>query len=158
MEPVRSFLLRWSDFRGRPRATVAATLAGPLWQRFRHPARRVSARITTWPAWVPPTRLVTSWGHLFQGRPGRHPTPPRPGRHGASGRYAVAVEACAGGRLGRAPLSASKPEDLHRHGHEDQFGDVLGGPIVLDQGQGGNCLGRPGEADGATGADHFRLT
>jgi hypothetical protein len=36
-ELVRSFLLRWSDFAGAQRETVAATLAGPLWQRFRHP-------------------------------------------------------------------------------------------------------------------------
>ncbi|MGA3219300.1 MAG: RDD family protein [Acidimicrobiales bacterium] len=36
-ELVRSFLVRWRDFAGPQRATVAATLAGPLWQRFRHP-------------------------------------------------------------------------------------------------------------------------
>ena len=35
-ELVRSFLLRWRDFAGQQRAAVAATLAGPLWQRFRH--------------------------------------------------------------------------------------------------------------------------
>jgi uncharacterized RDD family membrane protein YckC len=36
-ELVRSFLLRWRDFAGPQRAGVAATVAGPLWQRFRHP-------------------------------------------------------------------------------------------------------------------------
>ena len=36
-ELVRSFLLRWRDFAGQQRAIVAATVAGPLWQRFRHP-------------------------------------------------------------------------------------------------------------------------
>jgi uncharacterized RDD family membrane protein YckC len=36
-ELVRSFLVRWSQFNEQQRAAVAATLAGPLWQRFRHP-------------------------------------------------------------------------------------------------------------------------
>jgi uncharacterized RDD family membrane protein YckC len=36
-ELVRSFLVRWRDFAGQQRAAVAATVAGPLWQRFRHP-------------------------------------------------------------------------------------------------------------------------
>jgi len=36
-ELVRSFLVRWRDFAGQQRVAVAATVAGPLWQRFRHP-------------------------------------------------------------------------------------------------------------------------
>ena len=36
-ERVRSFLVRWRDFAGQQRVAVAATVAGPLWQRFRHP-------------------------------------------------------------------------------------------------------------------------
>jgi uncharacterized RDD family membrane protein YckC len=36
-ELVRSFLVRWRDFAGPQRAAVAARLAAPLWQRFRHP-------------------------------------------------------------------------------------------------------------------------
>jgi uncharacterized RDD family membrane protein YckC len=36
-ELVRSFLVRWRDFAGPQRVAVAATVAGPLWQRFRHP-------------------------------------------------------------------------------------------------------------------------
>jgi uncharacterized RDD family membrane protein YckC len=36
-ELVRSFLVRWRDFAVPQRAAVAATVAGPLWQRFRHP-------------------------------------------------------------------------------------------------------------------------
>jgi uncharacterized RDD family membrane protein YckC len=36
-ELVRSFLVRWDDFGDRGRPEVAAKLAGPLWQRFRHP-------------------------------------------------------------------------------------------------------------------------
>jgi uncharacterized RDD family membrane protein YckC len=36
-ELVRAFLLRWRDFGDERRSAVAATVAGPLWQRFRHP-------------------------------------------------------------------------------------------------------------------------
>lgn len=36
-EVVRAFLVRWSDFDARRRPAIAATLAAPLWQRFRHP-------------------------------------------------------------------------------------------------------------------------
>jgi len=36
-ELVRSFLVRWSDFGERRRPAVAASVAAPLWQRFRHP-------------------------------------------------------------------------------------------------------------------------
>ena len=35
-ELVRSFLVRWREFPGQQRAAVAATVAAPLWQRFRH--------------------------------------------------------------------------------------------------------------------------
>jgi uncharacterized RDD family membrane protein YckC len=36
-ELVRSFLVRWNDFGDRQRPVIAAKVAGPLWQRFRHP-------------------------------------------------------------------------------------------------------------------------
>jgi uncharacterized RDD family membrane protein YckC len=36
-ELVRSFLVRWRDFPAWQRPAVAAKLAGPLWQRYKHP-------------------------------------------------------------------------------------------------------------------------
>ena len=69
-ELVRSFLVRWRDFAGQQRVAVAATVAGPLWQRFRHPI----------PAWVPPTSTVTSRARLPRlSHSGAARTMPRPG-------------------------------------------------------------------------------
>jgi uncharacterized RDD family membrane protein YckC len=62
-ELVRSFLVRWRDFAGPQRAAVAATLAGPLWQRFRHPI----------PAGLGPDYYLACLGAAYQYR--HHPGP-----------------------------------------------------------------------------------
>ena len=57
-ELVRSFLVRWRDFGDLQRPAVAARLAGPLWQRFRHPI----------PAWLGPDYYLACLGAAYQFR------------------------------------------------------------------------------------------
>jgi uncharacterized RDD family membrane protein YckC len=74
-ELVRSFLVRWGDFSDLQRPTVAAKVAGPLWQRFRHPV----------PSWLGPDYYLACLGAAYQLRhPVSHPVPSSP-----SGRASV---------------------------------------------------------------------
>lgn len=64
-EVVRSFLVRWRDFGDRRRPAVAAKVAAPLWQRFKHPV----------PAGLGPDYYLACLGAAYQRH---HPaTPPR---------------------------------------------------------------------------------
>lgn len=55
-ELVRSFLVRWQDFDAAQRPAVAARLAAPLWQRFRHPL----------PGWLGPDYYLACLGAAYQ--------------------------------------------------------------------------------------------
>jgi len=55
-ELVRSFLGRWHDFNESQRPAVAATVAAPLWQRFRHPL----------PGWLGPDYYLACLGAAYQ--------------------------------------------------------------------------------------------
>ena len=55
-ELVRSFLMRWHEFNAAQRPAVAATLAVPLWQRFRHPL----------PGWLGPDYYLACLGAAYQ--------------------------------------------------------------------------------------------
>ncbi len=66
-ELVRSFLVRWREFPGQQRTVVAATVAGPLWQRFRH----------TLPAGLGPDYYLACLGAAYQYR--HPPAPATPG-------------------------------------------------------------------------------
>ena len=96
-ELVRSFLVRWGDFADQQRAAVAATMAGRLWQRFRHPV----------PSWTA--------ARLLPGVPGRRlpvPSPVgRPCRRAGGGPVGEPMRGPAWGQppeagLGGAPLRA----------------------------------------------------
>jgi uncharacterized RDD family membrane protein YckC len=55
-ELVRSFLMRWHEFNAAQRPAVAATVAAPLWQRFRHPL----------PGWLGPDYYLACLGAAYQ--------------------------------------------------------------------------------------------
>jgi uncharacterized RDD family membrane protein YckC len=55
---VRAFLLRWRDFSQADRPVVAARLAAPLWQRFKHPL----------PPWLGPDFYLACLGAAYQYR------------------------------------------------------------------------------------------
>ena len=57
-ELVRSFLMRWHEFNPAQRPVVAATVATPLWQRFRHPL----------PGWLGPDYYLACLGAAYQFR------------------------------------------------------------------------------------------
>jgi uncharacterized RDD family membrane protein YckC len=57
-ELVRSFLVRWHEFNAVQRPAVAATVAAPLWQRFRHPL----------PGWLGPDCYLACLGAAYQFR------------------------------------------------------------------------------------------
>ncbi len=57
-ELVRSFLIRWPEFNAARRPAVAATIAAPLWQRFRHPL----------PGWLGPDYYLACLGAAYQFR------------------------------------------------------------------------------------------
>jgi uncharacterized RDD family membrane protein YckC len=66
-ELVRSFLIRWHEFKPAQRPAVAAAVAAPLWQRFRQPL----------PGWLGPDYYLACLGAAYQLR---HPynQPPVP--------------------------------------------------------------------------------
>jgi uncharacterized RDD family membrane protein YckC len=64
-ELVRLFLVRWHDFAPARRPFIAAKLAGPLWERFRHPL----------PGWLGPEYYLACLGAAYQIR---HPYNPPP--------------------------------------------------------------------------------
>jgi uncharacterized RDD family membrane protein YckC len=72
-ELVRSFLIRWHEFNPAQRPLVAATVAAPLWQRFRQPL----------PGWLGPDYYLACLGAAYQIRhPYNQPPvalPPAPG-------------------------------------------------------------------------------
>jgi uncharacterized RDD family membrane protein YckC len=55
-ELVRSFLIRWHEFNPAQRPLVAASVAAPLWQRFRHPL----------PGWLGPDYYLACLGAAYQ--------------------------------------------------------------------------------------------
>ncbi|HXR23552.1 MAG TPA: RDD family protein, partial [Acidimicrobiales bacterium] len=55
-ELVRSFLIRWHEFNAAQRPAVAATVAAPLWKRFRHPL----------PGWLGPDYYLACLGAAYQ--------------------------------------------------------------------------------------------
>jgi len=57
-ELVRSFLIRWHEFNAAQRPAVAATVAAPLWQRFRQPL----------PSWLGPDYYLACLGAAYQFR------------------------------------------------------------------------------------------
>ena len=57
-ELVRSFLIRWHEFNAARRPAVAATVAAPLWQRFRQPL----------PGWLGPDYYLACLGAAYQFR------------------------------------------------------------------------------------------
>jgi len=57
-ELVRSFLIRWHEFNAAQRPAVAATVAAPLWKRFRHPL----------PGWLGPDYYLACLGAAYQFR------------------------------------------------------------------------------------------
>jgi uncharacterized RDD family membrane protein YckC len=57
-ELVRSFLIRWHEFDAAQRPAVAARVAAPLWQRFRHPL----------PGWLGPDYYLACLGAAYQFR------------------------------------------------------------------------------------------
>jgi uncharacterized RDD family membrane protein YckC len=57
-ELVRSFLIRWHEFNAAQRPSVAATVAAPLWQRFRQPL----------PGWLGPDYYLACLGAAYQFR------------------------------------------------------------------------------------------
>ena len=71
-ELVRSFLIRWHEFNAAQRPAVAATVAAPLWQRFRQPL----------PSWLGPDYYLACLGAAYQFRhpynqaPVAPPSPP----------------------------------------------------------------------------------
>jgi hypothetical protein len=68
-ELVRSFLMRWHEFNPAQRPLVAATVAAPLWQRFRHPL----------PGWLGPDYYLACLGAAYQFRhPYNQPPVPQP--------------------------------------------------------------------------------
>jgi uncharacterized RDD family membrane protein YckC len=97
-ELVRSFLVRWRDFGAQQRVSVAATLAGPLWQRFRHPI----------PAGLGPDYYLACLGAAYQYR------------H-LSGNRAPAQAAWAGS----PPVGAEPLEDAPVH-RQAQWGSSYG--------------------------------
>ncbi len=71
-ELVRAFLVRWRDFAGPQRVAVAATVAGPLWQRFRHPI----------PPGLGPDYYLACLGAAYQYRHRSGPAVPAPPQWG----------------------------------------------------------------------------
>ena len=68
-ELVRSFLIRWHEFKPAQRPAVAATVAAPLWQRFRQPL----------PGWLGPDYYLACLGAAYQFRhPYNQPPVARP--------------------------------------------------------------------------------
>ena len=67
-ELVRSFLVRWREFGDPQRRVLAANLAGPLWQRFRHPL----------PAGLGPDYYLACLGAAYQFRHPAHVPAPVP--------------------------------------------------------------------------------
>ena len=57
-EMVRAFLTRWREFPQAKRPAIAARLAAPLWQRFRHPL----------PPWLGPDLYLACLGAAYQFR------------------------------------------------------------------------------------------
>jgi uncharacterized RDD family membrane protein YckC len=57
-ELVRSFLVRWHEFKPAQRPAVAAAVAAPLWHRFRHPL----------PGWLGPDYYLACLGAAYQFR------------------------------------------------------------------------------------------
>ena len=57
-ELVRSFLIRWHEFNATQRPAVAATVAAPLWRRFRHAL----------PGWIGPDYYLACLGAAYQFR------------------------------------------------------------------------------------------
>jgi uncharacterized RDD family membrane protein YckC len=55
-EVVRAFLTRWREFPQAERPAVAARLAAPLWQRFKHPV----------PPWLGPDYYLACLGAAYQ--------------------------------------------------------------------------------------------
>ena len=79
-ELVRSFLVRWREFPVQHRPAVASAVAGPLWQRFRHPIPSWLGPTTTWRAWGPLISTATRRARRLPSLPvcrGRAP-PARP--------------------------------------------------------------------------------
>jgi uncharacterized RDD family membrane protein YckC len=78
-ELVRSFLIRWHEFNPVQRPAVAAAVAAPLWQRFKHPL----------PGWLGPDYYLACLGAAYQIRhPYNQPPvapPSAPGGPGAPG-------------------------------------------------------------------------
>jgi uncharacterized RDD family membrane protein YckC len=88
-ELVRSFLVRWHEFNAVQRPAVAATVAAPLWQRFRHPL----------PGWLGPDHYLACLGAAYQFRHPYNQGPVAPSVPGA--RF--------GAGLGAAPSQGAAP-------------------------------------------------
>ena len=104
-EMVRLFLVRWHEFRADERSAVAAKLAGPLWQRFRHPV----------PAWLGPDSYLACLGAAYQYR---HPvastatsTPPAASARQAEFASPAAPGSAASWRAPTGETPAPPPEE-----------------------------------------------
>jgi uncharacterized RDD family membrane protein YckC len=103
-ELVRSFLIRWHEFNAAQRPGVAATVAAPLWQRFRQPL----------PGWLGPDYYLACLGAAYQFRhPYNQPQvgPPSPPGAAFDAGWGAAPSWGANQPAGGPPPSPAAPSD-----------------------------------------------
>jgi uncharacterized RDD family membrane protein YckC len=118
-ELVRSFLIRWHEFKAAQRPAVAATVAAPLWQRFRHPL----------PGWLGPDYYLACLGAAYQFRhPYNQASVAQPSPRGAAfdGGWGAASSQGSGPSQGGGPSWGTSPN----WGANQPAGNAPAGPAA----------------------------